>query len=82
MALTIDYVNTSTAEVLKIRFKDLQKQAKTKCVNLNNFRDFVIEQEPQFNTPQGWEAIKNVWYRRAANIRLTELMQQLVNETL
>ena len=82
MPLTIDYINTSTAEVLKKRFKAHQEKAKKKCVKLNNFRDYVLENEEQFNCPEGWEAIKNVWYRRAANIRLTELMEQLVNETV
>lgn len=79
MSLTIDYVKESTAEVLKKRFKDHQLTAKTKCVKLNNFRDYVLEQEPQFNTPDGWEAVKNVWYGRSANVRLTELMSQLAN---
>lgn len=77
MSLTIDYVKESTAEVLKKRFKAEQKAAKSKCVKLNNFRDFVLEKEPQFNTPEGWEAIKNVWYGRSANVRLTELMSDL-----
>lgn len=74
---TIDYVNNSTAEVLKQRFKEYQEKARNKCVKLNNFRDFVLEKEEQFNTPQGWEAIKNVWYGRASNVRLTELMEEM-----
>ncbi len=77
MELTIDYVNDSTPEVLKKRFKEYQIEAKKKCVKLNNFRDFVLEKEEQFNTPQGWEAIKNTWYGRASNVRLTELMKEL-----
>lgn len=77
MALTIDYVKESTAEVLKKRFKGHQTAVKTKCVKLNSFREFVLEREPQFNTPEGWEAIKNAWYGRSANIRLTELISEM-----
>lgn len=79
MAITIDYVKESTAEVLKKRFKEFQAKARKKLVKLNHYRNYVLEKEPQFNTPEGWEAIKNAWYGRSANVRLTELMEELSN---
>ena len=65
--LTIDCVRESTAKVLKKRFKAHQKALKNKYWKLNDFRDHVISAEPQFNSPEGYEAIRNAWHGRASN---------------
>ena len=77
--LTIDYVNESTVDVLKKRFKQHQQQLKKKAWRLNDFRDHVSKVEPQFNCPDGWEAIRKAWYGITPNVRLTELMEELTN---
>ena len=75
--LTINYVKESAVQVLKKRFKAAQKQLKLKSWELNDFRDFAIKEEHQFDTPEGYEAIRNAWYGRASNVRLTEIIEQL-----
>lgn len=73
----IDYVNETSAEVLKKRFKSAQEKLKEKCWKLGDFRKEVLQIEPQFNTPEGWEVIKNTWYGRLSNVRLTEIIVEL-----
>lgn len=75
--LTIDYVQESTVDVLKKRFKAHQRTIKTKCWKLNDFREFVTTKEPQFNTPEGWEVIRKAWYGITPNVRVTELIEEL-----
>lgn len=78
-----DYLNQTTTQILNKRFKEVQKELKeTKCVKLNDFRAFVIDKEPQYNCPEGWEAVAKAWYGKKPDLRLTELIQEYRTELL
>lgn len=73
----INYLKTPTAQILKIRFAKVQEELKqSKCIKLGDFREFVLDKEPEYNCPEGWEKIKNTWYGKNADLRVVELIQE------
>lgn len=73
----INYLTTSTAEILKRRFKRFKtKLQKTHKLSLKDFAEYVAKNEPSFNCYEGYESIRNVWNGRTSNLRLTELLTE------
>lgn len=64
-------------QLTKIRFNEYKNKAKEEGISLKVFRDHAIANHPQYNTPEGWERIRNCWNGRAADLILTELLQEL-----
>lgn len=71
------------AQTLKNRVKTLQARMKqiNKTVIAIDFQKFVIECNPKYNTPDGIEFIRKVWYKTATSIELTDIMEQMVINT-
>lgn len=79
----MNYTELTTTQVLKKRFKAIQKELKQRfCIKISDFRKFVIENDADFDTPQGWKLIENQWYNRTPNIRLVELLEDYRNSLL
>lgn len=71
----IDYVNTSTKQILIQRFRNLRDKLRERFhITNEDFTKFVVENEKQFNTPKGHKAIYNAWYLITPNVRLNELL--------
>lgn len=75
----MDYLNLSATQILKERFKGAKEELKEAGFNLNGFREHVLTVEPQYDSGKGWSVISNVWRGRSADVRLTELAQELTN---
>lgn len=77
---TINYVSDSNSKVLLSRFKQKLAFLKGKYqISLTDFQNFVIEKEPEFNSPEGLEKIRNTWYKNGMNIRVCELLKEYEN---
>jgi hypothetical protein len=81
--MTIDYLNRTTAQILKERFQTIKKELRARrLLDKIKFIAFVFEKEPQFNSPEGMIKISNVWTSNVPDLRLTELMQEFKSEQL
>jgi len=76
----LNYLELTPVQILKLKFKNIQHELKnSKCIKLTDFREFVLNELPEWNTPEGWDRIKNTWYGKYADVKLTELMEQYQN---
>jgi hypothetical protein len=67
----------SSAQILKERFQDIKDEIRqTHCAKLGDFRNFVFSRNDHYNDPNGWQKIENVWYGRASDITLTEIIEE------
>lgn len=64
-----------TSEILKNRIKA--------CKNLlpNNWRQRIIQIAPEYDSLKGARLMDNVFKLRSSDLRLTELIEQIVNMT-
>ena len=74
----------SPQKTLKNRIKKLQIEMKAvkDDVSLVDFQSFVIECNPKYNNPQGFEFIRKVWYKSTSSVELTEIMEQMKNNII
>ncbi len=71
----------SPQTTLKNRVKALQTliwQAKPNF-KLVDFQQYVIECNPKYSTPEGFEFMRKVWYKQTSSVELTEIMEQMEN---
>jgi|GEM_PF-5299374 len=80
--MEINYSKLTATQVAKLRFHEAKLQAVQEGTTQATFLEFVINAEPTYNSIDGWERIKNTWLGRSADIRLTELIQEMNNELI
>jgi hypothetical protein len=74
-----DYLQLSTAQLLKKRFKEAKEELlQYEEVNVSQFISMVIQNEPVYNCPEGWKKIENAWYGKTPDLRCTEIIQGVV----
>jgi hypothetical protein len=79
--MEIDYITDTATQILIKRFKFAKQDLQKKCFKINDFKKFVFEEAPDYNSIRGVERIKSAWYLYGADVRLTELVQELKEKT-
>ena len=75
------YLENTTAQVLNQRMKEAKKKLSAfRMLNKADFTSFVLENEPAYDSVKGGARITNAWNGRTPDIRVTELMQEYVEE--
>lgn len=73
----------SAADELKTAFKEkrdsLMRLGKD-LVSLPLFQEFVISKEEEYNCPEGIDRIRNVYYSRVGDYKLTNMMEEYATE--
>lgn len=77
----INYPRLTPAQLTKTRFKKAKELATSKNINLSTFREYVLVEEPAYNSPEGWDRIRTAWSGRVADLRLTELITELEQQS-
>lgn len=78
--MEIDYIKDTATQILIKRFKIAKLKLKTKCIKINHFKDYVLNNSPEYNTVEGNERIRSAWYCYSADVKLTELVEEFVKE--
>lgn len=76
----MDYKNITANELIKIRFKDIRKTVKERGFILRDLTDYIIQQEPNYDCPEGWSKIEKFWFGRVADLRLLELSKEFLSK--
>lgn len=75
--------SASPAMITKHRFKQLKKELRNDyLIKLNDFRDFVLRKQPEYNDPDALNRIHRTWYGYQADLILTELLEAYKKELL
>lgn len=80
--MEINYSKLTATQVAKLRFQEAKAEAIQNGISQTTFLEFVTSTEPCYNSVIGWERVKNVWLGRSADIRLTELIQEMNNKLI
>lgn len=71
----MNYLKTTTAQILKARFKEILTVLKEENeITLNDFVAFVIKNEPDYDCIDGMNRIRATFYGKTPDLRLTELI--------
>lgn len=79
MENSTDFIELTTVELVGKRFKTAQGKLRSGFfLTKKEFIDWVIEKEPVYNTIEGAKKIENAWNNRVPDLRLTELIVELL----
>ncbi|MBI2258143.1 MAG: hypothetical protein HYU67_04500 [Flavobacteriia bacterium] len=71
----------SPTKQLKDTFKSIRDPLiEDKKISIRKFSDFVMIEDPSYESLQGLERIRNTFYGRSADYRLTELLKRYLHE--
>ena len=66
----------SAAQQVKDEFKSIRNRLQSQSlISLEQFTEFVQSENNEFNCPEGYNHIRNVFYGRAADYNLTRLIE-------
>ncbi len=70
---------------MKYDTKLLKKQVECLKISLKDFKfsiikERILQKDNKYDTEQGKNLINNVWYLRTANMRITELLEQVATD--
>lgn len=72
-----EYLTMSCTQSVRVRFKEtLSRLREQNLITIETFREFVFSAAPDFNCPDGWRELDEVWKGRKPNVRIMELIEE------
>lgn len=75
-------LETSPIEVYKNRVAKAKAALATNGTAISTVKEIILQLYPEYNTIEGGELINSVWTKRKADVKLTEVLEQIANGKL
>ena len=67
----------TAVQSLKEEFKETRKELTgANLITMEGFQEMVVKDFPQYNCPEGYKIIRNVWYGRSADLNLSRAIEK------
>jgi len=75
-------LETSPIEAYKNRVTSAKLLIAQNGLAISTVKEIILQHNPEYNTAEGGELITSVWNKRKADVKLTEILEQIATGKL